>query len=402
LGGPDRSEEHALCALAWLGWKTPRNRWDWTALLARELAVHCVLRTFRPRAAGSDARSRLSDAAVAASLLTQRYYFQNDVLSMTATALLGINAAERSGAGGPAARAYTTMGLVAGLARLRRLSSGYFRDAHRKAEGDLSEIVMAFATEIVAAGTIGRWPQTQAIGRNLADIFTSLKDPLIRGMALATLCWVEFFGERDAAAERRARELISLGRESDNAQYVGWGTYYCARVALRACQYDTALPLLTQALATLENFNERQSSINIVGSLAISHLRTGDPKKALASADQALDYLAGSSPTGFSSLDGPVLAAQVYRELLSVAPPNQRRHLAARWRMARRWLWWLAALFPVAQPSAWLEAGHAFAFKRRTGAARFSFEASRRAAAKYGMTRDCNQAEAALEALRPR
>lgn len=397
LGNSDQLEEHALEALALLGWKRARSPRDWESLFGRELATQLAHLTVGARARPSREHPPLRDAALAAGLLGQRYFYLDDAVPMAAMALLAINASEKTGAEGAIPRAYTVMGGLAGLVRARGLSMRYFERAHRAAQDDPSERAMALAVEIVVDGSLGEWHRVQRTGARLTAMLPLLRDPLVRGVVLSTLRHVEFFGGRYEDADARASELLALGQAARNVQHVVWAQYYLARGAIRAGRFDEARPLLLEARKGLEHRKELQSEINCAGFLALTELHLGRPDAALVLADATMDHMTHSRPTGFPSLDGYSAVAEVYRELAARSFPRAGAEPGRRWRGARRALWRLAALYPVALPTALLEAGHARAARGHAPAARVLFGLSARVADRFGMAPDRDAARAALK-----
>jgi tetratricopeptide (TPR) repeat protein len=394
-GDSERLEEHALEALALLGWRRPRTRTHWAELLGRELAKQIVHLTVGPRLAAREQRAGLQDAALAAGLLAQRYFYLDDLVPMAAMSLLAINAAEQNAASAPIPRAYTVMGGLAGIARFRSLSARYFQSAHRAAERDLSEGAMASAVEIVIAGSLGEWSRAQATSARLVQALPRVDDPLIRGAVVSTLRHVEFYAGRYDRAEQHAVELLALGQSTQNPQFVRWAQYYLARGAVQAGRFGDAVPLLQEARKTFQAQKELQSEINGAGLLALAHLRLGCRTEARACADVALEGIARSRPTGFPSLDGYSAVAQVYRELSRGASTREASDLDRRWRTARNALWRLAAFYPSGLPAALLESSHARAEAGQWRLAKLLVNQSRRLATDFGMAPAREAAEAA-------
>lgn len=394
-GDLDGLEEHAMEALDLLGWKRPRHRRDWGMLLLRELAGHLgrlaspALRTPRECVPG------LQDAALAAGLLGQRYFYLDDLVPVVATALLAMNAAERAGTD-PVPRAYTVMAGLTGLARLRGTSRRYFQRAHEAAGADASERAMAFAVDVVVAGSLAEWPRAAEAGARLGACLPGVRDPLVRGIVLSTLRHAEIFAGRHDAARERASELLALGQANDNAQHVMWARYYLARSLLREGRHAEGAALLEKTLERLRAHKELQSEINCLGSLALARAGMGQAEEARALADRALTGIDQSRPTGFPSLDGYCAVAEVYRALRRRSSTTNARELDARWMVARRALWKLAALYPVGLPAALRESGLAHLTAGRPRRGHLLLVQSGRLAARFGMADDQTVAETSL------
>jgi len=380
LGDMAALERHTLAALGQLGWRSPTTPRQWTALLLRELVVQTGHLVFGARADQSLSAAHRT-AALSAGLLSQRLFYLDDSLRMTAMILMSINRAEQSGDARSVPRAYTVAGGLSGLARLRRLSARYFDRARQAAGTDTAERIMALMVEAVMEGSLGRWDLSCVVTARIEALLPSVADPLIRQNALATLCHVDYFVGRYDAARVHAAALLASARASANVQHTMWGLYFVARGAADDGDWPRVARLLEEALHALSAHPERQSEINCKSLLALARLRLGDVDDAVRLADETLGLIRIAKSTGFPSLAGYCMLAAVFRELGQGKAPQS-------WREVRKALWGFALAFPVARPAALMEEGLAFAHSGKRRLARLCYGLSRKQAVSFGMVRE--------------
>jgi hypothetical protein len=399
LGDLDALERHGLQALELLGQPAPRTRAQWLLLLGRQIAAQL---TTLVGVAGKapDPREGQRDAALAAGLLSERYFYHDDVLRMATMVLLAINVSERGSGTWAVPRAYSAMGGLTRLLRLHTLSSRYFARAHAAAQaaGDLSEQTTALAVEAVTDGSLGRTANALATADRLRTLLPRLRDPVTREYALTTLCHIDLFLGYDDTAKRHADDLLASARQSGHVQHAMWGRYFVARGQCLEQRWATAIALLERARQTLRDHPETQSEINCGGLLALSHWQAGRHELAQRLADETLARIQRSRPTGFPSLCGYAAVAETYRRLAETSDGAGAKILRQRHTRTRRALWRFAMMFPAALPTALLESGYARAVDARL-AARALFQLSRRCAERFGIVPDVARARAALAEL---
>jgi len=318
LGDLDGLEENALRSLSSLGMTRPQNSAQWLALLGRQ--TRAAGRPPGARAPASDGVDALREAALAAGLLSQRYFYLDDLTKMTAMVLLSINSAERAGAGVPVARAYTAMGGLAGLARARRLSQRYFAQAHRAADRDPSEQAMALAVEAVMAGSLGQWQRARELAVRLERLLPELRDSVILQNAITTLCHGGFRG-RPLTERRAPTPMRSWPRPAPTATpntHVG--------LLLRGAQ-SLSRPALARSPAAPRRRAPvlRRHPEDAVGDQLPRFGRPGPSTPGRSSGGGAARQGGAGPdralrPTGFPSLAGYAAVAQVFREI-DLSPP---------------------------------------------------------------------------------
>jgi tetratricopeptide (TPR) repeat protein len=152
-----RAEQHLRNALALSGHPVPlsaaatiaRSAWE-----AFRQVAHCAL---RPSPGGSaHQKELLRRASHDVKRYAETVFFNNQQLGVVYGILRCLNLAERSGARAEMIDGYASMGVVAGLFRLRGVGRWYFARAHKLAVGESRPTDLA-RTEIVFATAHADW-----------------------------------------------------------------------------------------------------------------------------------------------------------------------------------------------------------------------------------------------------
>jgi serine/threonine protein kinase/tetratricopeptide (TPR) repeat protein len=397
LGDLSASENFTRHALLRLGHKLPTANGGWVRMLLGQLVrqLFHLAGLFRGGARQSSRRESIGEAALAASLMTHRYFYIDDSLKMLTASLLSVNLAERAGLAERVPRSYSLLGLIAGLIGRHKLAERYFENARKGAQdtNDSAEFAFALIAEAVYQASFGRWlPAEQAATRALERL-RDVHDPLLSELTLTTMGHVEFFTGRFTQARGRFDEVLRLARERGNQQHATWGLFSIGRSLVQLGRFGEAQPLLEEARAELAKKPELPSEIICLGVLALARLRSSASGAApddatLALADETLERIGRARPAGFPNLEGYLGALEVYLAAWDRAQPRARRLVKLLAKFAKA--------FPMAVPAAHLYAGHA---ERAAGAiarAQSLYERSLHEARQLGMPREEAWAHLAL------
>lgn len=392
LGELDDTQQHADHSLAAFGHRAPRSRAAWGLRLGRELAIQArhlvgarLARDPRARPATA-ARSQLGHAAVAAGLLSHRYFYVDDALAMLTTSLMSVNLAERAGSDTRVPRPYVQLAFASGLMGLHPVARGYFARARASAKDHTDPIEVAFAqmVEAVYLCSLGRWSDAEAMCGQALEKLRVLHDPTLLEMAVTTLGHIEYYTGRIEEAKQRYQEVLRSARTRASHQHATWGLFSIGRSLVQQGSFDQALPLLEEAMAALRERPELQSEIICGGLLAYTLLRCGEPGHALDLADRTAVQLRESRPIGFPVLEGYRGVGDVYLEQWQERQLARARHGALK---MRRSLERFARVFPIGRPAAALHAGQIARIEGRLPAAQKLFERSVGSARELGMPR---------------
>ncbi len=352
LGELEAAEGHASLSLQHLGHRVPHTRVRWGARLGRELARqtrHLLGVRSHPRSAVD--RARLGDAAVAASLLSHRYFYVDEPLGMLAASLMAVNLAERARAGTRVPRPYAQLAFTSGLLGLHPVARRYFDRARAAARGntDPTEVAFTFLVEAVYLGSLGRWSRAEKMADDAARRLRALYDPTLLEMAITTLGHIEYYTGRLEQACQRYREVLSSARARASHQHATWGLFSIGRSLLPMGRPAEARELLSEAREALRLRPELQSEIICTGLLAAATLRCGDEPLALELAEETLAIVRRSRPVGFPELEGYRGAAEAFVALGERGAAAVRARDGAE-QMARQ-LARIARVFPIARPA---------------------------------------------------
>jgi hypothetical protein len=401
LGDLQRMEEHAARALVGLGHPLPRSR----AGLVRELfaqigrqAKH-LARPRRDVARSPDARTRLKEAALAASRVGYSRYFQEDGLGLMTAALLAVNLAERADTEGLVTLPYAQLGYIAGVCQLGPLAKTYFARAKSGAEaaGDPRDVAVALVHEALYDAGAGRLAKAEELCELGIARLAAARDPQEDEGMRIILAHVELARGQYEASIRRGAELLASARARSNRQHEAFGLFAIARGSIRLGRLDAALDHLAEARRLLTAHLSDQVSASICAGLTASaHLARGELAEAERHADAAMDAIRRARPSPFSPADGHDGAAAVYLELWRRARGGHVASFAAHAAEAGAGLRRFAALFALGRPRWLLHQGTVEALRGRRLSAGLAFRAARDRALRLGMPYEAALAERCL------
>lgn len=300
------------------------------------------------------------DAAEAAALLSRIAFFQNRPLPIVTFALWSINRAERAGHYFAAARNYSGLGWVFGLAGAPKVADAYFvraKEAGARA-GDHGGLVFALTSEAVYRIGLGEWPQVEALLTACEAPCAATRDP--QGWELMTTLRghpAYLKGDLELALDLH-RAVLRSARSRGNRQHTAWSHYCVGRAELARGQVEPARVALEAAASLLEGASDSMSVITCQGLLAEAYVAAGDLRAAQTAATTCAQAIGRSPPTVFLTMHGYRGIVRTYLALADAHGPGEQRDQLLR--EARRWsdkFRRMARQFPVAQPSAELAYG---------------------------------------------
>lgn len=293
------------------------------------------------------------DAAEATALLSRIAFFQNQPLQIVAFALWSINQAERAGHFFAAARNYSGLGWVFGLAGAHRSADAYFQRAREAGERaqDRGGLIFALTSEAVYRIGLGQWAEVEVLLNACEVPCAEARDP--QGWELLTTLRghpAYLQGNLQKAVELHQAVLRSA-RGRGNHQHVAWSHYCLGRAALASGRPQEALEELRAAESALVKVDDAMSVITCAGLKAQAHLALGELNAAKVAADLAQARIGNAPPTVFLTMHGYQGIVDTYLALAAAegdpSQANSHRRVAKLW-LAR--LRRMARTFPVVKP----------------------------------------------------
>ncbi|MCA9591990.1 MAG: protein kinase [Myxococcales bacterium] len=349
LGDLPTCTEHCLSALEALGERAPRSTRGWLSLLAENGARRALRR--------SGQKAAMSEGALAAQRIAERYYFTNDALRIIAASLLAVNLAEQAGIGVP--RAHYQLGIVAGVTGLHRLAERYFRHGDQSAEQaeDDYGLVMGAYTQIAYYSGVARWDQVDRVARRALPVAERLGDRQELDVLNTVIANRHTLtgGFRESAAQFAAIE--ESGRSRENPVHEAWGAYARSVSLVALGRHDEAVSELTHALALLDGRSDVASEIISYGTLAWARFRQGQWQLARSAADQGRERITSRMPAVYSTLFGYHGVTETYLRLGAAAHGTERNELLRSGKECLFRLRLFAQLMPMGRPAAELCSG---------------------------------------------
>jgi hypothetical protein len=376
LGDMNVCEDRVRDALELVGRDLPRSRAGWVRMIAREMAARFV-----PEKREVD--PVLADASLAASILPYRFFFEEDLVPLVATALLSANLAERGGVAAHAAGPMSLLAAMAGLFRMPRVARRYFDRAQTAAvaASDWREATQAYALESIYLGSFARWDLSEACAKKAVEYCTPTNDPWLRVNAETAYSHLEYFTGRFEDAHRRAVLTEQLATERHNVQHTVWGHFLQSRSDIPRGRWAIAQTHLEAALAGLATHPEMISEVACHGMMARVRYAQGDVADAERYARKMIERVRTRVAPAYPSMIGYLSASHVICDVVERDPSP------AHWKDARDLgaaIWRFAAIFPVALPGASLHLAQLLRIAGHTRIAHRVFVAGARRAARSG------------------
>jgi tetratricopeptide (TPR) repeat protein len=395
-GDMDAAEHHARAVIRHFGRRLPTSARGWYRVLVEQFGVQLGHRLGVRRRLAPRRRGLSVDAARAAGVLTQRYYYVDNTPGQIATALLSVNLAERAGASAEVPQTYAMVAALAGVFRRHRWAEEYFAIARAAHTLDPAERAYGLTAEAVYHASLGRFGDAEAPARAAVEIVRRDCVGFARELSEVMPGHVAYYGGRLQESLAIYAEVARLARERGHAQTIAWGAFSQARCLYALGRFAEALPLLEEGRALLARRPELQSETFVYGVLASTLLHLGRADEALVRADEALERMRRAQSIGFTSDEGYAAALRVYLYCAAHAAADQRRSLLARARVLERILARMAFLMPATAPITLLRRGEHAEIDGHARRAARRYRRCLMLADSYGMQRHAALAHAAL------
>jgi tetratricopeptide (TPR) repeat protein len=352
LGDFPRAEDHLLRSLRLRGQPHPRSGAAWGVAALRG-AARQVAHRFHLLRLGQ--RPTLSEPAMAAQRLCEKYFFERQFVPMLGSSLMAVNLAERAGRFENLARSYAMLSVIGGVCRLSPVARSYYRRATEVAEehDDLpGRVFNGYARCVTLCGT-GHFQEGRAAALEVLALSETLGDPQEIEMVHAALANNHYFtGGFERMVEHHAQVRESAQRRG-SALHEAWGSYGAALGLIALRRLDEAETLIRQALVLLLESSERVSEHICRGLLADIHLERGNWDDAVEQAELAESLIRQSPPSLFTEIEGYAAVARVRLALWERALASQQADvpsLRARAHRSLSALGQFAFLFPIGRP----------------------------------------------------
>lgn len=307
-GGDLAGAAHAAhSALDVLRLQRPTTRAEWTVTLIGQLARQIFHRLVPSSWIVEHGRDELLiEATLASGTLSRVAFFENDPLQIVANAFWAVNLAERAGRFVQAARNYSGLGWIFGLARLHSVADAYFARARETAAETADHSGLVFALTSEAIYRIGRcqWERAQealTLARTACEETNDKSDLELVETLFGHPAY--FLGDVTEAVARHEAVLASAERRG-HKQHQAWSYYCIARCLIFTGETEKAADLLEKAANLLADQTDELSEIATYGLLATAATRLGDTDRSLRAAGRVEELLAKAPPTVFLSLHG--------------------------------------------------------------------------------------------------
>jgi predicted ATPase/class 3 adenylate cyclase len=384
LGEVSRARQHFERALALLGSLMPASTLGWLDVLATQ-ALQQQLRRLRGGAMErrEDRRSRAEERAATCYQMIESCWVLEDWPALLPLAVFGLNQAQRAGRLDLAVRHQIGLGMVAGIAGLRRLGHRQVRaavDATDRADDPVTICWTQLLGGLHWLG-VGDWAELDtraptALAAGAGARLHRLADEVV---LISATC--RYLTGRFAEAAAMAADAKTSGRDRHDPIVHLWGLVTLIESRLRVDPGDPAIAeWLEEAEPLVRQHVARIDVVRVHLAAARFHLAGGRAADAWR-ATRAAAELAGPEPSFASyTLEGHAGIPEVCLALLErgeppdVDPAELRTTAAAGLRRLRRY----ARSFPMARPrvlaclgwSHWLQGRHGAARRAWTRAAR--------------------------------
>ena len=352
----EAAEHHLRSALTLSGFAVPRRAVTTVTLTVWEAVRQAALRVLRPAPFADPARrERVRRASHDAKRYAETVFFNNQQLGVVYGILRCLNLAERSGSRVEMIDGYASMGVVAGLFRLRGLGRSYFARAHALATGESRPTDLA-RTEIVFAAAHADWERAQAAARYGCEVHGQQGVRYLWEGCRAASGFIYLLTGPLGEAPR------CFDESHDSARYGALQSRLTARagqtLAALTCDGRADPAIVADYAAQLRYNTHLTEGIVGHGVLALAALRDGRYADADVYATRALELLRGAQPNIFYALWG---VAGCCEALLALWAAGHGSRSGTQWRrvaadavfMMRRFSW----MVPMAGPRAALYRG---------------------------------------------
>ena len=302
-------------------------------------------------------REKATEVARLYEYMSRVYFYSNETLPIMYIVLRFLNEAEKAGTSPELATAYSSLGVLAGIAQLHNLAESYVEwglAVAEKVNQPSNRITVNVVTGVYKV-MVGKWEEVRAHALEAKALCEELGD--YRQWGDSTVLMAEaalISGDINEALAIETMLLEEARRRRNPLQQV-WSLFGVATGRIRQGDASQAIPMLEEALQILEELPNLASSINIHGQLSLAYLRAGHEEKAIALAGKVLELAANISPTVYSLDIGFSAVAEVYFSLWEKAlqnpdPPAEIRQYRELAEKALKLLKGFRKVFPIGQP----------------------------------------------------
>jgi class 3 adenylate cyclase/tetratricopeptide (TPR) repeat protein len=246
-------------------------------------------------------------------------------------ALYSLNQAEIAGPSYELAQAYITLSVFTGVAGMHKISDSYYQRAIKVANEINSDIAVAFVQHgsSIYQACIGQWERSRMEAEEASKIYRRLGDKKNWGYVQSQIGgYYHYIGDFTRSLEVYTENHIqSLEIEHTilQIQSLTWksGAY------LYLHELEKALLTANEALLLLKEGIEPLSEITTYGFLSLTYWRSGDIEQARSTAltINKLINQSGSAPSGYHSIDGYAIAAEIFLYLVESGQMENIKHV---------------------------------------------------------------------------
>jgi len=362
LGNLPECDRNVREALQLLGSPIPKTSLQFALGLLPQIIQQVLHWNFPARHIGSfqgDKREAALEVARLYELMSRIYFYSNETLPIMYTVLRFLNEAEKAGTSPELAIAYSSMGVLSGLAQLHKLAETYVERGLAVAEevNQLSNVITVNVVTSAYKVTIGKWDEVRQRVEEAKALCEQLGDYRQWGDCTAMLGESALMSGDLQYASRVQQELLDNARHRRSPLHQGWGLLGVARNNIRLGREALAVPMLEEALQILEETPNLASSAETNSQLALAYLRLGQDDKAREHAEKVIKLTENISPTVYSMNIGFAAVADVCFALWEKAlhAPHQPTIDADRYELltekAIKLLVAFKKVFPIGEPT---------------------------------------------------
>jgi tetratricopeptide (TPR) repeat protein len=207
--------------------------------------------------------------------------------------IAGLNWAEHRGLSSGVSKGSMGMGVICDVLGLKRLAFSYHRRAAEFAQraGDASANALSLYGFAFHHFTAGRWDLANDYLVRCTHAFRSLGAIRELGIGIATVIWIAEWRGDVATFVPRIEELRHLAEDAGDRHLGTWALQFTSTKVAREGRLDEAVSMLKQAVESLATIPDYQVLVEAFGRLADCYLRQGRWDKAVASLDDADQWI---------------------------------------------------------------------------------------------------------------
>ncbi len=407
LGQFENSRHHLQQSLALLGQSMPTTRRQLAISMAGQTVIQVRRRVSLARRktaspdqpALSDKQANWLEAARTLTVLSNLYFFANEMELLINSLLRALNLAEVVRPSAEVAQAASSMSVVAGLIGWYALADTYVKMAREsvQAMGQLSLEVYVLSRISLYQSSIGRWQETDADLNRVLEISDHLNDHVSWIGGAAVLSVVNTLRGRFVENAKLASETCARARRIGNESFEVWGLDVLAGSELNLGHIDEASRAIEAAaeLVAAAKGADRVAAMSTIGVIVRLHMARHNLAQVEQTIDQLEAMVADSSPTsqgaftGYDGLAETVLALwNTYKFSGERTSATRLRDLELKAQRACQALHRYARAFPVARPRELIRQGTYFWLADRQAKALHIWQKALVAAEKLEMSYD--------------